>query len=711
MPEQPDNNSEFHNAWDDLRPRLKEPGFNLDSYLAEKAKTLSPETVRELRIAERLRKMYILKAEYEKWKANSETERQNKAFWLNVKVLNTAASIIIVLLVVWYLTGLSKTKAPFQQPGKSILVASTGTAIIQTIFNLGQLYHLDIASDAISNFKRINEGGNFKYGDLDGDGVVEFVFAQSGHVICFDLEGNEKWHFELAPDKLEPDYLDKLLEIAKYSRAYFSLYPGLPENSPARVWLGLPPDPTLEQSWDTIKDNLKITKICDFESLNSGYKDVVLNLFGGVIVLDHKGNQKVFQIDGSPRRSITVLDGFRSDGPNEIADVNGDGKLEFIVYRMSGFPISKDWKSLIPSIYVYDGDVANSRGLYVASLDGKELWHLNMPYHCQRVEVCDWDNDNRNEILIDTHIPNNGYFVKYTPEYRAIVGYNFDWEHLPPDFPSEENDGCSAIVIAGMADGKGQIEYWHRVSQEDPYHFACSRFVNPGPNGRVDSIEYAVKYNGDKQPTSDCWYRPWISNIPHARDFTPLEKVDGGYINLYNMPGACLFGFDTEEGSRRVFGVNPLREIKLTDDMYKVLASYVFHPPATSGLMSEIRSAFRDITEQSGASSSVAGESLVWGPYSNDASVFDVKDFNNDGSKEILVGFGNFPHAGPVLGSPSDSFVQVLSEKLQPFPAGNPWAPYPVKGPVHDARFEDVNNDGRMEIVVISDLVYILTPQ
>jgi hypothetical protein len=699
-------NAEFADAWDDLKPRLEERGFNLEAYLEEKAKVLSVETIERLRIAACLGRMLHMSAEYERWKQEEEAkeyrqERLRASFRRSGWVAVAAALILFAVF-------LAPHTAPPQE--KSFRRVFDSFALMTAVSAAERNLNLPASVSPAENFKRITAGGNFKYGDVDSDGALDIVLADGGYVFCFGLDGQKKWEpFKLTQDCFDPEFLEKLKISAQYLRND-SLHPNQPASYRAE-WGWLPEDPSadpefLNKAWNPLKNDIQITDICNFD--DDPENEVLITLFGGVIVLDHNGQQKTLEIDGHPAKQIILLDGSIDDLPNEIYDIDGDGKLEFLVYRMSSFPMTYDGKRLygnLPNpwdLYVYNEEIDNARGIYVASHEGKESWHLNLPYHCRNINVGDWNGDGKPELTLDLYLPENGYVVDYSDEFKSKVALNFDWSTFPwssfprgftklmdwnmdPDIQPDPRTWSLAFIAMSMRDGQGRIEYFQPINGSANFLFFCSRFLGEDAGSQLDCMEYYIEWDKDlKNHTGNYWYVPWKYDSQQGR-LVQLSKVEGGYPDLWDFTTGGLFGFDTPEGPRRVFGRSPLSEIVLTDENYGEVALYRFNPQKNDRL-------------------------IPWTRHSGDAVVFDVNDLDGDGSKEILAGFGCFNPGGD-LEQPLYSAIKILTADLKPFHPELGWDTFVVQGPISEAKFKDLDGDHQMDILILADYAYFITPQ
>ena len=544
------------------------------------------------------------------------------------------------------------------------------------------LIRLTSIDDTISH---VNEFAHFKYSDLDDDGYLDFIFSGNGQVFCIDLKANVKWNFEVSKDSFDKEVMQSLATTAEYKRRDAQYFSEKPEY---KKWLDLPENPTLDEAWSALIQDIQLLKICDFDGDNS--KEVLLWLYGAVIVLDKDGNQKFMDIEGVRHKSIKILDGIVHDRPWDLYDFDNDGKIEFIVYRMSGYPMDESGKIICP--YQYDGEISNARGLYVASYLGKKLFHLNLPYLCQRIEVCDWDHDKNPEIVIDTHSPTNGYTVNYSESSRMIVGNNLNWSTIPGDYINGTDDLSVGFLIMGFENGIGRVEFWKEphpyetFGKNRPGLFFCSRYLNPGENGRLECI-YHGNYDPSTWEMTDWFMQPWLPN--QQNDFDKLDIVTGGYADLYHYQRAGLFGFETSKGFRRVFGFSPNGEVRLVDENYKMISSY------------EIDARQKTNTE--------------WNGISKDAVIFDMKDLDKNGIPEILVGSGGFN--SPIESERSKtSLIKILTfdpenENIVDFHPEANCDTFIADGIVRYARFETIDNDDTMDVLVISDTVYFLSPR
>lgn len=700
MVDLPERNEEFEKAWDELQTRLNEPGFDVDAYLTEKRKELSEETIEQLYIATKIGKVYKLNKDFEQWVKKDEVSKGKrtgvKVTFKRVVYWALAAALSLIAIFLPTMTP-GDLKPEIQMQQANLLPMFDLGKIIKTPFNIAREHKLHTGPNPISNFKSLYMSDNFVYSDIDKDGIIDFLFAQDGYVFCFDLDGEEKWAFELTLDNFEEDFLPKLDKTARY--VYHSArppyYKGKSKTHPFYKWQHLKENYTREQAFNLLKRDITLSTIMDFDNDNS--QEVLFGLYGALFVLNNEGKLENISIDGKLCKHITVLDGSRTDFPKIIDDINNDGEPEMIIYRMSGYPMDADTgKSLyqeMPNgseIYISKGEPYATRGLYVASKYGKELWHLNMPWHCLRVDVGDMENDGNKEIIIDTHTPQNSYFVRYDPAHREAdkAGNNFDWSSLPANFPSIADDSTAALIIAGMKNNMGVIKYYQTASQKGSYHFFCPRFVHSKSGVSIEAIEYAGEFDYQNINIADAWHRAWIFD---NSEFIPTDE-NPGYPDLYHFKTAGLFGFDTPKGPRRVFGLCPLSEIKLTDGKYSKKSNYVFNAD-------DIKSHLRNKRTRSS-----------WKNYATDAMVFDVKDIDNDGNMEILAGFGDFHSEKAKV---AFSVIRILAydaatDSLKPYHPDLLWDKYLVKGPVKDARFEKIDADEKYDVVVFSDYAYFL---
>jgi hypothetical protein len=692
MPDSRDHNSGFHEVWDTIHDRLREPGFDLNASLAEAAGYLSAASVRELRIAASLGDLFSLAADFDHWRLSEEarivkwrnfSSRLNRLGWV------AAAAVLIVALLIG-------SPYPEDKPDKAgfrnvFAPFSLTTAVSAAVEKYGIP---DVETRFTKTGERLTSINPMLYDDLEGDGKIEMLYSQGGYIICLDQSGLDRWVFNI--DDYKPILETTFFRELEMSRRFWqnnasNLYFDTEERR--RLISGMD---DIDAAWPLIfRPQVGIAGIVDFD--RDGFKEVLVNFPGAIFVLGHEdGVPQDIQIDGENRMYIKLLDGDFFTSPQVIEDVNGDGDYEFIIYRSTNWPVNIDGGLLAgrdSGPYIYDGQPFNSRGLYVASHKGEEIWHLNLPYHSNHVSVGDWDNDGHDEIVIDTYLPNNGYIVKYkTDEERALAGSAFNWssfpddieelvDPLPWDVPGDEPQE-SVLLIFGMNEDVGSIEHLSRVKGDSKHFYTVGRFIDFNGYGRVEVLQF-----NDHKTTPDepYWYLPWHYN---GREFERLDKIEGLYPEMRWQDG--LFGFDTGGGPRLVFGLSPKGIVKVVDEYYGDIAEYRFELQTGSWKV----------------------------PWDCDAIVYDVADIDGDGSPEILAGFGalhapwGYANATGYQNRdvPIVSFMKILTEDLKPFHPENGWDTFEVAGPVLQAGFEDLNNDNQVDIFIISDIVYFLTP-
>jgi len=149
-------------------------------------------------------------------------------------------------------------------------------------------------------------------------------------------------------------------------------------------------------------------------------------------------------------------------------------------------------------------------------------------------------------------------------------------------------------------------------------------------------------------------------------------------------------------------GLCPKSEIQLLDNYFEVIDTYKLN---TKGLSIPDTLVDEDHVKKN----------YKWNDERKDAVVFDIGDFDGDGAIDILTGFGTF--STPFSPNPSNySVVKILTyndktDSLQEFHPELGLDSFVVEGPIKKARFEDANNDGQLDIVILADLPYFLTLQ
>jgi len=568
-----------------------------------------------------------------------------------------------------------------------------------------------INSNASSS--RENEITSFKYGYLDEDKILDYVITGNGYVLCLSKKRGKivvNWKFKLTPNCLDPEFLPSLEETLDYGQYYAS--PPDPEEPNKRrtdnqifnKWIDLPPHPTVAEAWPILAPDLQILKICDYDG--DGKSEVVLGFFGAVIILDSDGKQKEYTFEGNNHKSIKILDGLFFDQPWELYDLNDDGKMEFIIYRMIGHWTDFNTKAPLEirdidgnSLYVYNGELYNSRGLYVASHEGKEVWHLNLPYQCHRIDVKDWDDDDKPEIILDTHVSCNGYIMNYDLKSNDIVSKNFDLNTVPEEVLKGENilnesgfvdDLDVGFLILGMDNGPGEVEFWKdniipycEIMYGDegglrPENHLCSRNISYIDSERIECLRYSATRNLKTNTFENWTMQSWIPN-PQTKQFDISNGSINGFARLYNYQDSCMFGVKTDKGLRRILGICPGDQVSLIDEDFSVISTYKLE--------------------------NHKGESkVIWKDKSRDVVVFDVKDIDNNGQLEILVGFVD-------LSGESDnttSLVKILTispetEELIDFHPDSGCDGFVVAGKtILNASFEKIDGDDKYDILVTS---------
>lgn len=692
MPEANEYNREFADAWDELASQLTEPGFSLEEYLGKLSERFAPETIKELRIAAGLADVFQLGVDYDRWRQVEDARESRKGRFLSGFNRLGWAAAAAVLIIGLFLGGPPPTDTITGKPGfgNIHLPFSLVTAVSAAI------EEFDIPGTEIT----ISEtGGRFtsmdpiRYDDLEGDGETEIIFARDGYVICLDHKGVGKWMFDIdtQKDMLKENFFDEL----EKSRGFWQKNSdNFIFNEDRRMKIAGMKD--IDTAWPVIFGyQAHIVGIVDFN--RDGDKDVLVYFPGAIFVLDHAtGEPQDVVIDGEPRKFIKLLDGDYFTKPMAIENIQGDDNYEFIIYRGTNCPASVDGELLASrdrGRYVYDGNQPfNNRGLYVASHEGKELWHLNLPYHCGHIEVGDLTGNGQIGIYLDTYLPNNGFEVRYkTRADRETASRNFIWDNWPDDIEElidplswdAPADGKreSAIIIIGVEDGSGTIKHLSKVDGDSKHFYTVGRFVD---FGEYESLQ-VVQYN-DVLGEEPYWYRPWYFD---GKEFEELEKMENLYPEMRWQEG--LFGFDTGDGPRLVFGLSPQGIIRIVDERYTKIRDY------------------RVELE-------IGSQSVPW---KCDAIVYDVEDIDNDGSPEILAGFGalhapwGYRNADGYQNRdvPVMSVMKILTADLQPYHPELGWDTFEVVGPVIQAGFEKLDSDDGMDIFVISDYVYFLKPE
>jgi len=194
------SNPEFEKAWDELSFKLDDPNFNLDTYLTEKRKELSAETMQELCIALKLGKLLEISREYEKWAKEEdiiEEKRMKAKITLRRVIYWTVAAAAILLFGVI----LPTIKRTVQKPQPSIQRAEfipmvnaevLGDQIFNALKSLGILKESDLECngkgfESLCNFSLLTKGGKIKY-DLNKDGIMETMPTLNGNFKYADLD-------------------------------------------------------------------------------------------------------------------------------------------------------------------------------------------------------------------------------------------------------------------------------------------------------------------------------------------------------------------------------------------------------------------------------------------------------------------------------------------------------------------------------------------
>jgi len=742
MTENNEHKDEFSKAWDEVKKLRENPDFDLQIFLADKKETLSPETITELKIAYELHGLLELDTEYES-QIPVKQIREGRKIRLTVlygRALSIAACAAILLIAFICVTYLRQ-----QQSQKGFEIIAGWESLIGMACEASQEFGIEDncagmneALEPITRWRAQFDIGNFKYDDIDNDGVMDIIFSKKGDVVCFDLNGNTKWHYKITLDDFDDVYKTRLLESlrdrvadtlnhkdidANFREIFRKLiYDNMGVEKASEIYsrdITLESEGTsletrkiirplvfeklsLEDAWKIGTLYVSINKIIDYD--NDGFKEVLVTAEGAMFVISHDGKRQDINIDGGIRKHITILDGTHFDIPTAIGDINGDGAPEIIVYKVPGFAINQRTGENLATdksisnenelVYVYkENDIFNARGIYVADSVGREIWHLNLPWHNKHTGICDWDNDGKNEIIIDTHTPRNGYVVRYTNEYRNYVGKNFDWNSLPNgfqddrrNFPPELQDNSVASLILGMENNKGRIEYFLSYPNPSGYQFICSRCLQSGSKDTVDMIQYQMNYDKISETTSEWEYEPRVQS---DHDFKSLGEEDG-FPNLYNYPDTGLFSFKVGSETRRVFGLCPFNKVVMTDDSYRVLKSYTWDPKDPQ----EIE--FPDEYKWSDR------------PDIQDVVVMDMGDLDGNGTMEFLVAFGELK---PPYRTQKRSVIKILTDDLKEFHPERGWSTFIVEGTAKEARFDAVNNDGNMDIIILSDFAYFITPR
>ena len=692
MPEVSENNREFTDAWDELASRLKAPSFDLDAYFEAASKELSPETIKELHIAVGLAGVFQLDVDYDRWRQAEDAKESRKGRFLSGFNRLGWAAAAAVLIIGLFLGGPPPTDTVSGKPGFGNIHLSFS---LTTAVSAAVAEH-DIPATEINI---TDAGGRFtgldpiKYDDLEDDGEMEIILAREGYVICLDHKGEGKWVFDIdkQKDMLEENFFDELEKSRKFWRSKAGNF--IFSDTRRKQIAGME---NIDDAWPLIFGyQAHVVGIVDFNF--DGFKDVLVHFPGAIFVLDHAtGKPQDVVIDGKSRKFIKLLDGDFFTQPMAVENIQGDENYEFIIYRGTNWPASEEGELLASrdrGSYIYDGNQPfNNRGLYVASHEGKELWHLNLPYHCNHIEVGDLTGDGQIGIYLDTYLPNNGFEVRYkTKADRETASRNFIWDNWPEDIealidplPSDvPADGKreSSIIILGVDNGLGTIKHLSTVEGDSDHFYTSGRFVDFGEYENLQVVQY-----NDVLGDDPYWYRPWYFD---GKEFEELEKVENLYPEMRWQDG--LFGFDTGDGPRLVFGLSPDGIIRMVDERYTKIRDYHV----------ELKTGSQGV------------------PWKCDAIVYDVEDIDNDGSPEILAGFGalhapwGYRNADGYQNRdvPVMSVLKILTADFQPYHPELGWDTFEVVGPVIQAGFEKLDSDDRMDIFVISDYVYFLKPE
>ena len=240
MSESEFHNSEFLDAWDDLEPRLRDPGFDPERYFAEKSTILSAETIKELRIASRLSGLHELEAEYEAWIAEENIRDQRKMSlqtivfrsgwalarrfpWLTEQRFAVAAAALVIL------TLFVSPMFLVAQPTKVLSGVVTGIGfhgdlsglkILITSVKTGDTYTVETESEGVFRYEGLLTEGRYIV-EVDDDKVlpalsqVVYLSSNGDMEVLGDFENDE-----LHADAIKPRK-DLVLHVIERNQGLF----------------------------------------------------------------------------------------------------------------------------------------------------------------------------------------------------------------------------------------------------------------------------------------------------------------------------------------------------------------------------------------------------------------------------------------------------------------------------------------------------------
>jgi len=694
------DNPEFGRAWEELGNLIDSRGFDVSGWLKGKSGEYSEETIEELRMRVKIRLMMRLGDEYDKWVEAEERKEKLRGNRKNLRFTFVAVAAAILVLVAVVVKG-PQARAGLTEIGSFI---ERSKSIVDSVNGLEMQNRGRENTEVLREIVRL---GQLWFANVDDDPEVEIIIAQHSVVLCTDYDGNELWHYNFSPADFEDDFIENNLR-----RTMEFLKNNAPKMDPDGHMGYAEFDGEVEGWFDralgTLSYGMQLIDIMDYDG--DAHPEILLNFRGAMFVMSHDGHRQDVTVGGIQRKHVILLDGTIFCNVSEIAEISevNEGP-ELIIYKSTnwpymtwdGLPLHEEDQPYIfgtrPGQEGIQAHPNHDRGLYIAAMDGTELCHINLPYHVSRLSTCDYDGDGQIEIILDTYTPGNDYVIQYGPESRQIAGSNFDWDTFldqngDPITVLQDTCGTSAeeavpmsstMLIFSMEDGIGRFENRIKMVETESRHtYFNSRCIEWNAGAEVISIQYTDAPDVGQ----DYWYSVWDYDR-EAKVPVRKYRFDGGYPEMRYYEG--VFGLDLPGYHAITFGISPLGRIVAADSQFAEIDRYPLE---------------MDEDEQLEESRS-------------DVMVFDVEDIDGDGYQEILAGFGNLHAPWETRGMDLSSQVRILTTApsyehpdriLNPYHPEYGWDRYEVEGRITRAEFQQIDSDKIMDILIVSDFIYLL---
>jgi len=703
MPEKTNGTGAFEKVLKEIRDRGLS-GAELDQYISNVKPDLDDESYRELLIALKLDGYAKLDREYDEWVGEAGAREASAISGWNIffRYGWIAAAVLLVLNLLR--PGMVPVMAGYSEITDS---KEFTNALISEAESLGMDLRSAMEPNPLRRLKHVME---VKYCDIDEDDAIEVIIVNNGRMLVMNHDGTREWAFTLNPSHLEEDFINGgLKESVRF------LHNNVDRFDPNDIYHAADYDVDspgwLDAAWPQLLTSTNMVDILDFD--HDGHLEILMSFRGALLVISHEGNLQNVIVDGVERKHIVLLDGDFFSDTKAIEDLDGDGEYELIVckgcndplnsvdgapVRIEGYPYI--WGERPDRDDVIEPEPYNERGLFVADINGHELWHINLPYHVDRLSVCDFDNDGSIEIIPDTYTPNNFYRVIYDGEYENIAGNNFDWTTWPDDIQVLEDwtgvwedkpgippgSGKTMFLAFGMNEEGGYLDHYEIVDTANRYTYVANRNFSDGDESTTVVFRYT------DHPVEDEVYSYSLFDFNDSTgSLIPVITDSPGYPELrfnegvYGLGGFLFTGF--------AIGISREGRLDIHDGRLGISDSY------------EIS----------------VGNGNLSVPWKSDVIVYDTGDLDGDGTVEILCGFGTL-HA-PWASSNVDSLMTVVKvfsvaggietgePTLFPFKPEQNLDTIIAAGPVIDASFEDVDNQGPVDIVLVADYIYFLKPE